>query len=504
MENIAVRVRDRLILQDTCWDIRKGEQWVVVGPNGAGKSSLVRALAGEIPIVRGRVIRHYQTEIPGVDSTGSGGSGNPARGGVGYVSFELHRQVIAREDERDEARFFSRNIEDLTTVRQLIDPEGGADIGPAAEEMDIGHLLDRGIRFLSTGEMRKALIARAMLKSPRILILDEPFDGLDGPSREKLAQSVSRLMNSPMQVILAAHRISEILPEISHVLCLKDCRVIARGTRGAALTGIQETGKAKTSFSLSLPKTSEKIKTNRPTACPLIQMNNVTIQYGESTIIQNLNWTVHPGENWVILGPNGAGKTTLLSLISGDHPQAYANDIRLFGRPRGSGESIWEIKQHIGLVSSEFQVRYRRPLTAFEVTLSGFFDSVGLYRMADSSQRKTAHEWLERLGASDKTGRIFNHLSYGEQRMILLARALVKSPDLLILDEPCQGLDSSNRAMILNLIDAVCQETAAQILYVTHHPDESPSCVTHKLEFIRTPDRGYGIKTTPFKKNQEV
>ena len=157
----------------------------------------------------------------------------------------------------------------------------------------------------------------------------------------------------------------------------------------------------------------------------------------------------------LILGPNGSGKTTLLNLITADNPQAYANRIYLFGRRRGSGESIWDIKQRIGIVSSEFQIRYRKPITAFEVVLSGFFDSVGLYRHASAGQKQMAEQWMAVLGIAHKSDKIFNQLSYGEQRMVLLARAMVKMPLMLILDEPCQGLDRTNRHRILEAIDII-------------------------------------------------
>ena len=212
-------------------------------------------------------------------------------------------------------------------------------------------------------------------------------------------------------------------------------------------------------------------------------MKNVTIRYEGTTVLEDVSWTVKTGENWAILGPNGCGKTTLLNLITGDHPQAYANEIYLFGKRRGSGESIWEIKRRTGLISSELQIRYRKPITAFEVVLSGFFDSVGLYRDYTTEQKETAEHWMEILGIADKSDRVFNHLSYGEQRMQLLARAMVKIPQILILDEPCQGLDRTNRRRILDAIEVVGHQSETNIIYVTHYPHEIPSCMTHLLQF---------------------
>ena len=215
----------------------------------------------------------------------------------------------------------------------------------------------------------------------------------------------------------------------------------------------------------------------------LVSMKNVTIKYEETMVLDNVSWTMRTGENWVILGPNGCGKTTLLNLITGDNLQAYANEIYLFGKRRGSGESIWDIKRRTGIISSDLQIRYRKPITAFEVVLSGFFDSVGLYRDFTREQKETAEQWMEVLGIADKSDRIFNQLSYGEQRMQLLARSMVKTPPILIMDEPCQGLDRTNRQRILAAIEIVGHQSKTNIIYVTHYPHEIPACMTHMLEF---------------------
>jgi molybdate transport system ATP-binding protein len=226
-------------------------------------------------------------------------------------------------------------------------------------------------------------------------------------------------------------------------------------------------------------------------------MRNTSVRYGDRTLFSGLDWRMEAGENWLILGPNGSGKTTLLKLIAGDHPQAYANDIRLFGRPRGSGESIWEIKQRIGLVSSEFQIRYRKPVSALEAVVSGFFDSVGLYRRAAPDQISAARGWLAALGMTDKADRRVTHLSYGEQRLILIARAMVKCPDLLILDEPCQGLDAANRDRVLALADGIGGRTGTNLIFVTHHPEEIPGCITHMLRFRKTPEGPFTATAQP-------
>jgi molybdate transport system ATP-binding protein len=226
-------------------------------------------------------------------------------------------------------------------------------------------------------------------------------------------------------------------------------------------------------------------------------MQNVSVKYGDRYVLKQLDWTVKAGEHWAVVGPNGAGKTSLLRLVDGDHPQAYANAIELFGRPRGSGESIWEIKRRIGRISWELQIRYRKAIGAQEVVLSGFFDSVGLYRRCTPQQVEAARHWMRQLGIGHISHRRFDTLSHGEQRRVLLARAMVKSPRLLILDEPCEGLDRSARAQLLEMIDGIGRWGQSQILYVTHHPEEMLTCITHELRFVETTFGYYRAEAAP-------
>jgi len=247
----------------------------------------------------------------------------------------------------------------------------------------------------------------------------------------------------------------------------------------------------KPSFTIPVKENGPKRQDTAAQSEILVSMKNVTIKYEDTTVLDNVSWTMRSGENWVVLGPNGCGKTTLLNLITGDNPQAYANEIYLFGKRRGSGESIWDIKRRTGMISSELQIHYRKPITAFEVVVSGFFDSVGLYRDYTPEQRKTAEQWMEILGIADKSDRAFNQLSYGEQRMQLLARSMVKMPQILILDEPCQGLDRSNRQRILDAIEVIGRQGKTDIIYVTHYPREIPRCMTHLLQFEKVPAGRY-------------
>jgi len=265
---------------------------------------------------------------------------------------------------------------------------------------------------------------------------------------------------------------------------LKDNGVFLKGPKEKVLASeeIDRLYNRKKSAAISFPlKKSIETETAEKDSKVLVKMRQITVKYGDLTVLDNLDWTLKAGENWTILGPNGSGKSTFLNLITGDNQQAYANDIFLFGKRKGSGESVWDIKKKIGVVSSQLQRHYRKKIRACDVILSGFFDSVGLYRSATPAQRSIAEKWMETIGMADRAQRRFDQFSYGEQRMILIARAMVKMPLLLILDEPCQGLDKENRHMIMELVAYVGRQTNTCLLYVTHHRDEIPQCTTDIL-----------------------
>ena len=499
LEDVTVRVRDRKLLAHTSWTIREGEQWAVLGPNGSGKSSLVRTIAGELPSAAGRILKPHDHS-------------------VALVSFEAQAALYAREVENDLARHFSGRPDELLTTRDLIHsgirsaapPEAQTDTAPAKarlpgegtapaltsllDTLEIEHLLDRPFRHLSAGEMRKALIARALASHPSLLILDEPFDGLDMASRQTLMRYLDRLMAEGRHVILVTHRAEEIHEAVSHVLMLKEGNIAGIGRRKEMLQparleelyGTLPAGRAEDASRGARPSsvgTRRAAAPARPTEGgeTLVEMVRVTVRYDDTVVIRDLDWRLRAGERWGLFGPNGSGKTTLLNLIVGDNLQAYANDIRIFGRKRGSGESVWEIKKHIGLVTPHLQLGYRHSVTGLEAVLSGLFDSIGLYRRPTDEETQRAESWLDALGIRELSDRHFTRLSYGQRRLLLIARAMVKGPRLLVLDEPCQGLDPANRERVLEAIDAACTTGETSLLYVSHHEDEHPACLTHSL-----------------------
>lgn len=505
LDAITVRLRDKVYLQDTSWQIKRGENWAVIGPNGAGKTTLAKSLFGGVPVVGGRIRHHYDT----MDSESIYQS-------IAYVSPEQQRVIMEKENLQLDSRDFSGNIDEVTSVEDIIlgrayrQESGNLDyshrLGGVVRQLGIEDILHRNILSISSGEMAKTLIARALLKKPRLLILDEPYDGLDHRSRRSLKALLERLIDDHVQMVLITHRFEEIMSNVTHVLLLKNGGVYQQGSREDLLTADVLDGLYRPEHSLpEKPHHLSVFSAARNQSAPehsawngkdgenvLIRMRETSVRYHDVTVLDSVNWTVRRGDNWMILGPNGAGKTTLLKLVLGENQQAYANDIYLFGKKKGSGESVWEIKKNIGFISSELQSRYPMHLSAFDVVCSGFFDSIGLYRLCSKEQKDLAHAWIETLGIAYLADQKFGQLSHGQCQLVLIARAMVKSPVLLMLDEPCDGLDITNRDRLLQLLGIIGEHTDTHLIYVTHHKEEIIPCITHVL-FL---DRGKVVRIT--------
>ena len=471
LKSLTARIRNDACLHDLSLKLEHGQQWAVIGSNGSGKTAFGQLLCGTLEILSGDLI-------------------NPAKSE--YVSFEKVTEILNLERYNDDSNS-KGGADPGTSVKKYI-LAGRQHLGnrllTIAEQLHFSDLLDQGIKFLSTGEMRKVVICGAILENPELLVLDEPFDGLDRDACVILKQLISTLVRSGTQIVLLLNRFSEILPEVTHIAYLKNCRIVSSGPKDRLLRSdaLQRLHDFHKLHSHGLPEPPASWKKSEATAntagAPVIEMRRVTVGYGGKTVLNSFDWTVMPGEHWIISGPNGSGKTTLLNLISGDNTQAYANDISLFGRKKGSGESVWDIKQRIGHLSTALQRSYRIPGTALSVIISGFFDSIGIYRQHSREQFDIACQWLDLLKMEQHKKRRFTELSFGEQRLLLLARAMVKHPNLLILDEPCQGLDDLNRAMVLKLIDHIGSNGNTQILYVTHHPEDHIPCINRSLKLV--------------------
>ena len=337
----------------------------------------------------------------------------------------------------------------------------------------------RNLRTFSSGERKKEFLKYCLKQNPDYIILDNLMDHLDHASRLELATEIATISHS-VCIIQLVNRTIDLLPFITNKAQIEN-----------------------NSFELKDINTIENpLLENNEYKIPihkevfndgvLIKMNSVSVSYDERPIIDSLSWTIKQGEFWQLIGPNGSGKSTLLSLITGENTKGYGQDIELFGRKKGSGESIWEIKKKIGSFSTSMTDLFDRNTTLEDMILSGFFDSIGLYRQPTTLQRKIVSQWLDLIEMTSLKKKIFNRLSIGQQRIALITRAVLKHPPLLILDEPLEGLDDHNVALVIQLINTIKRETNITILFVSHRmePNLAPNSV---LELQTSPTGSKGI-----------
>lgn len=461
--------RARPALRALDWTFHSGQQWACVGPNGAGKTSLARILSGQAT--------HHSGELELAPEV--------ARRGVAYVCFELAQALCARDRKLDDSEFRADVSDPGTRVRDAILGGRAADAAFSAwvERLRLTHVLDRGLRFISTGEMRKTLLVRALLDEPGLLILDSPLDGLDAAAQQAMRAVIDELLASGQPTLLLCRRLEDVPGGITHLLVLDQGQVLCSGRRPDCLDApaVQALMNPPQPPLTALPAAAE-----RPYEVPdgpLLELRDVQVSYGDLQVLRDVSWTFKRGQHCCIAGPNGCGKTTLLSLITGDNHKAYGQDITLFGRRRGSGESVWDIKQKYGQLDTQLQLDFARNMKVVEVVVSGFFDSVGLYDAWGDLQKRRAEAWLQALGMGEYSRAPFDTLSFGLQRMVLLARAMVKSPLILVLDEPTLGLDGFHRQLLLRALDHIATHSDTQILFVSHSAGDTPACINQILRF---------------------
>lgn len=455
--------------------IGKGEHIAIVGPNGGGKSLLVDTITGRYPLLMNEVAYDF-----------SPSESEMVCDNVKYITF---RDSYGDSDATYyyQQRWNTHDIDETPIVRDLLPACADGELKDALYDLfGVEAMLDKHIILLSSGELRKFQLTKTLLSGPRVLIMDNPFIGLDAKTRDLLHALLRRLTEmTRLQVILVLSKTDDIPEFITHVIPVED------RTCGDKISLQEYLHQRREVPAHVLPEEKRERILNLPYgenlyhAEHIVDLNKVSIRYGDRTILKDLDWTVRCGEKWALSGDNGSGKSTLLSLVCADNPQSYACDIALFGRKRGSGESIWEIKKHIGYVSPEMHRAYLKNLPAIDIVASGLHDSIGLYRKMQEKDRAVCEWWMDIFGIADLKDRNFLQLSSGEQRMVLLARAFVKDPELLILDEPLHGLDMWNRRLVKDVIEAFCERKDKTMIMVTHYREELPAVITNALYLKR-------------------
>lgn len=433
------------------WRIFPGQQIAVFGDNASGKTQLIQLMLGVHALQKGSITWYNAAGevVPGYKQVAT----LNFRDGYGAADKSYYHQQ----------RWHSMGTDQVETV-------GG-----------------KPIVALSCGELRMHHLREVLSERPRLLVLDNPFIGLDTEARRAVDELFTKITeDGHTQLMVLASRWEDLPSCITHVASVKDREFQACWPLNEYLLNRQEsvlerfyTGEGEVFDNHALlPIHSYDKDADSGDKEEVITLRDVTIQYGEYVILDKLDWTVRRGEHCVLKGPNGSGKSTLISLVCADNPQGYAVNMELFGRKRGSGESIWEIKKRIGYFSPELHRAYHKPVPAIEVVASGLHDRVGLYKAADAGQRLQAQIMMERFGIVHLLQRTFTQLSSGEQRLVLLARAFVKNPELLILDEPHHGLDAHNRALVSDRIRHFTSQPGHTLIYVSHDEDKDtyPIC----------------------------
>ncbi|WP_163336289.1 ATP-binding cassette domain-containing protein [Desulfopila sp. IMCC35008] len=438
-------VRHPLLSVNT-FTARIGEFWCLYGTGKSGINEFLELITGRLQPEQAE-----QIVLPVAPSE---------------ISFAEQQNIFEAEIEKDDTDFMDR-IDPGTPASEFLPQTRLSD--PLISQFDMYNQLQSGYRQLSSGQARKLLLLRALLGDTPTIILDSPYDGLDTSSCEELNHIFSQVPKNKYCILVLVRNRDDIPTWCSHLAVFKERTIRLQGTLSGTLEQLSKLANDESRL-LTNDKVCHSPATNLPKE--LITLQNGFVHYGSDKIFSGLNLTVRPGDHTLITGPNGCGKSSLLQMLTGDNPKCYANDLHIFGIRRGSGESIWDIKKRMGIVSADLHRNYRVPGSLLQVVLSGYFDSIGLYDKVTPQQKKKAYEWLASIHLENLKDTPFRKLPYGDQRLVLIARALIKNPPLLILDEPTQGLDDTARMSLLDYLERISGNTLSTILYVSHRQDE--------------------------------
>lgn len=462
--NLNLKYQHKPVLQGLDWTINQNEHWLLCGESGSGKTSLAKAIAG-LTHSYGNIEIGFapQSSLPAM---------------VYYVAnwFQF-KDLEGQSNFYYQQRYNKQSTETTASVKAELESFGKKhgllyhEAEPILSALGFSGLVNATLIQLSSGEHKKLQLVKALWLKPQLLILDLPYNGLDKRSRQHLNTLLEEITAAGTQLILISN-------ETELPACIDRVAMIEAGK----LVEISKEERSWNEISLSgMPVPAFLTETvSASTSSEIIKMIDVNISYGDKKVLKNINWEVKSGEKWVLNGHNGSGKSTLLSLICGDHPQAYANNFYLFGNKRGSGESIWEIKERIGLISPELHWYFDPSATVWQSIASGFYDSSGLFCDPGYSKKAQTDQLISYFGLDEYKDSLMNELPLGKQRLALLARTIVKNPEILILDEPCQGLDQEQTIHFNKLVDELCKN-GTTLIYVGHFEAQIPSCIEKRI-----------------------
>jgi molybdate transport system ATP-binding protein len=450
-----VHVNGHRALSDVSWDLEPGQHWAFTGPNGSGKSTLLRVIRGDQWIDPDGGERRY-----GFD--GREQTALRATAFIGFVSPEQHEKYV-----RLELPILGRNViesgfDDSLYVHRALDGDDARAVDAIIAELDLAAIAAKPVRSLSFGQLRRLLIARALVRRPRLLVLDEFTNGLDARARADIL-AVLDAVAPQVQLILASHRDDDFVRAVTHHAQLRDGRLVA--------TGAGPPPRRTRTLRAATARAAE------PAGEPLVAIAHADVYRGATLVLRDLNWSIRRGEHTALVGENGAGKSTFASVVAGTLSPAWGGEIRRSGS--GGPFDVWRIKASIAHVSEEWQIAFDVNHTVEEVILGGFVASVGLFHEPDAAQRERAAALIEQLGIAPLRARRFFELSFGERRKVLIARALVRPPALLILDEVWNGLDAAYRERLEAELHALAG-SGTTLLLIAHHADDLPALIVRR------------------------
>lgn len=471
--HVSVRQGSQLVLDDLSFIVGGQEHWALTGDAGVGKTTLAKALCG-LGYYQGSIEVHYDADVAARPVALFVEQWYHFTDNAGLTSNFYYQQRYNNNSQAAATRTVYEELQQLFAT-----PARAAEqIPPMLEQLGLAHRCDAALTLLSSGEHKKLQLAAAFLQRPQLLVLDNPYIGLDVATCNNLNVVFTQLVKEGVHVLLIGD--ARQFPDcITHVATLqRDAMTVEPRAAYVATHGAV---KAVTIDAAAMPAHFGEVNEDVLSFDYAVQMEDVRVQYEDKVILDNIHWEVKRGDKWWLKGHNGAGKSTLLSLVVGDNPQAYANKIRLFDKRRGSGESIWDIKKKIGYISPELHWYFDQQTTCSDAIASGFFDTTGLYRVISAEQQAIVDQWLGFFELEKYRHKLLRDLSVGKQRMALLARALVKNPPVVILDEPCQGLDDEQVAYFIQVIDALMADGDRTLIYVNHRADQLPACIDKVL-----------------------
>jgi molybdate transport system ATP-binding protein len=465
LRNVTYEIDDRRRFTDINWQAQMGETWAIYGAAGAGKSSLCSIFHSPRQVREGKLTLHFLDGKP-EDSV------YREVVEVSFTSSPIHRGGSYYQQ-----RYTPSQIIDTPTVAQYLhlDLSGDPTVMELLDTFHLAGFQDSACIKLSNGQMRKLLIVEALMKNPSLLILDNPFTGLDMESRKILNGKLALLVGRGQNIIFLINHLRDLPICVTHVLELERF--------GVKRTAAKDKLQLHNSKPELLPPPAAYPELLQPVVRPYeiaVALHNVTIEYEGAPILDNVNWSVRKGDKWALTGGNGSGKSTLLSLITADNTHAYNKDIYLFDRRRGSGETIWDIKEQIGFLSPEFHLYFTKALTCAQVVTSGLSDTLLPKANLSEKEKQSLQSFFQYFALSDLQERYFQRISTAQQRIVLLIRALIKNAEMLILDEPYQFFDEQLIRHANRLLNWYCRDKT--LIFVTHHEEEIPSSVDQMMQ----------------------